>query len=208
MFLKSFANLTDRHLQAFISELKKIDKIHISEQELITNNLTESLYETLHEKLSRLLIAELHISRANDLLKGGSSSERWDSFIELISEQQFWPSLQQRYRGLQSRIDIVLHNRCEAARSFAEHWAKDRQALAGLLGKEAGLLQELQFGAGDSHDKGKTVIVLRCEAGSVIYKPRSLLIDHALTGFLNFLKTHIWPGWRGDAGSTGCASTR
>ncbi len=190
MFLKSFANLTDRHLQAFISELKKIDKIRISEQELITNNLTESLYETLHEKLSRLLIAELHISRTNNLLKGGSSSERWDSFIELISDQRFWPSLQQRYPGLQSRIDVVLHNRCDAARSFAEHWAKDRQALAGILGKEAGLLQELQFGAGDSHDKGKTVIVLRCEAGSVIYKPRSLLIDHALTGFLNFLKTH------------------
>jgi len=50
-----------------------------------------------------------------------------------------------------------------------------------------GELHELSFGAGDSHRGGETVVIVRGEGWSVVYKPRSLAIDSALRGLVNEL---------------------
>ena len=56
-----------------------------------------------------------------------------------------------------------------------------------LCGGGPGELRELTFGAGDSHRKGRTVAIVRTEAGRLVYKPRSLVIDIALHNFIGLL---------------------
>ncbi|EQD36890.1 Lanthionine synthetase C family protein [mine drainage metagenome] len=64
----------------------------------------------------------------------------------------------------------------------------DRKILAVLCNKDvAGELQELSFGVGDSHQKGKTVGLIRCEGGQIVYKPRSLKVDAVLFDFIKEL---------------------
>src|SRR6185437_8199978 len=81
----------------------------------------------------------------------------------------------------------IARNRCLATLRFAQRWAADRQRLAGLCGAEPGELNELSFGAGDSHRGGLTVAIARGEGWRVVYKPRSLAIDSALRGFVTEL---------------------
>lgn len=59
---------------------------------------------------------------------------------------------------------------------------KDR--LEGLCAGDPGELNELSFGAGDSHRGGSTVAIVRGEGWRVVYKPRSLAIDSALRDFV------------------------
>ena len=77
-----------------------------------------------------------------------------------------------------------MRKRCLATLRFAQRWAADRQRLAGLCGAEPGELNELSFGAGDSHCGGSTVAIARGEGWRVVYKPRPLAIDNALRGFV------------------------
>src|SRR5262249_49751182 len=122
-------------------------------------------------------------------LSGQSSEQRWQEFLELSSRQSFWDDLVHHYPSLLSRVDAVVQNRCMATLRFAERWTADRRRLkdlcaGGLGGGDLGELNELSFGAGDSHRGGLTVAIARGEGWRVVYKPRSLAIDRALGGFI------------------------
>ena len=69
---------------------------------------------------------------------------------------------------------------------FAQRWAADRRRLEAVpvRPRDPGELNELSFGAGDSHRGGSTVAIARGEGWRVVYKPRSLAIDSALCGFV------------------------
>jgi type 2 lantibiotic biosynthesis protein LanM len=78
----------------------------------------------------------------------------------------------------------VVQNRCTATLRFAQRWTADRRRLEHLCAGDTGELNELSFGAGDSHRGGLTVAIVRGEGWRVVYKPRSLAIDRALRGFI------------------------
>jgi len=63
---------------------------------------------------------------------------------------------------------------------FAQRWTADRRPTEGLCAGDPSELNELSFGAGDSHRGGSTVAIARGEGWRVVYKPRSLAIDSAL----------------------------
>ena len=67
---------------------------------------------------------------------------------------------------------------------FAQRWTADRRRLSDLCGGDPAELNELSFGAGDSHRGGSTVAMAGGEGWRVVYKPRSLAIDNALRSFV------------------------
>src|SRR5215510_10049089 len=61
------------------------------------------------------------------------------------------------------RVGAIVRKRCMAALRFAQRWTADRRRLEGLCAGEPGELNELSFGAGDSHRGGSTVAIVRGE---------------------------------------------
>ncbi|MCP3142759.1 type 2 lantipeptide synthetase LanM family protein [Pyxidicoccus sp. QH1ED-7-1] len=157
------------------------------ERDIVVAATRESLYAVLSRKLTRLLVLELNAARVMGRLTGEDAAQRWAQFLELSSQRAFWDGLAGPYPTLLSRVGRILRNRCAASLRFAERWAADRARLDGLCGGPPGELEELSFGAGDSHCGGQTVSLLRCQGGRLVYKPRSLAIDVALRDFITGL---------------------
>src|SRR5439155_8688610 len=85
------------------------------------------------------------------------------------------------------RVGAMALKRCASALRFAQRWAAERHELKSLCTCEPGELNELSFGAGDSHCGGATVAIAGGDGWRVIYKPHSLAIDNALRNFVTEL---------------------
>lgn len=164
-----------------------------NEQEAVLSAAREALCDALHAKLARLLILELNGTRVTGHLQGADKYARWDHFIQLSSHPDFWRGLSAKYPDLERRTQILVRHRCAAALAFAGHFVADRAALDQLHGTPLGALRSLSFGAGDTHQGGKTVAVVDCATGRIVYKPRSMAIDVALSGFVDWLLARL-PG--------------
>lgn len=188
-FDRSLGCLVSPALDKLATQLSLVGGLSARERDVITNETRESLYTVLHTKVSRLLILELNAARVTGRLSGQNSEQRWQEFIELSSQRTFWDDLVNHYPTLLSRVNAIVQNRCTATLRFAQRWTTDRNRLEGLCAGVPcsgglGELNELSFGAGDSHCGGSTVAIARGEGWRVVYKPRSLAIDGALRSFV------------------------
>ncbi|MBL1082430.1 type 2 lantipeptide synthetase LanM family protein [Streptomyces actinomycinicus] len=153
-----------------------------------------ALLRSLHAKLSRLFLLELHALR---LARGaGAAAEpagpegdtrTWAAFIEQACEEGYLDKLADRYPTLGRRIAAVARMSVAATAGLAERLAADRHLLAPLLGAPAGRIRAVTFGAGDSHGGGLTVSRLDLAGGTVMYKPRPSEADVALGALLDEL---------------------
>src|SRR6267154_1125785 len=185
-FDKSLGCLVSPALDELATQLSFVGGLSARERDVITEATRESLYTVLHSKVSRLLVLELNAARVTRRLSGENSEQRWQQFLELSSQRSFWDDLATHYPSLW-RVGAIARKRCMATLRFAQRWTSDRHRLEGLCAGDPRELNELSFGAGDSHRSGSTVAIVRGEGWGVVYKPRSLAIDSALCGFLAVL---------------------
>ncbi|GAB3030976.1 type 2 lanthipeptide synthetase LanM family protein [Oleiagrimonas citrea] len=175
-------------LEGLATQAARIPGFDPEEQEALLSAARESLLATLHRKLGRLLLLELNAARENGQLQGEDTQQRWQDFLRKASRIEFWEDMNTHYPGLRRRLDAVIEGRCQAALELAQRWVNDRERLASLCGAPVGRLREVGLGAGDTHLQGRSVVLLRCDAGRLIYKPRSLNIDAALRALVDDLK--------------------
>jgi type 2 lantibiotic biosynthesis protein LanM len=182
-FDRSLGCLVSPALDELATQLSSVRGLSERARDVITDATRESLYTVLHSKVGRLLVLELNAARVTGRLSGEDSEQRWQQFLELSSQRSFWDDVASHYPSLW-RVGAIVQKRCAATLRFAQCWAADRHRLEGLCAGGPGELNELSFGAGDSHRGGSTVAIARGEGWRVVYKPRSLAIDSALRGFV------------------------
>ncbi len=183
-------------LDGLAAQLHDTD-ISLDEHKVIISAARDALRDTLHAKLGRMLVLELNGARAAGRLQGEDKYARWRHFMEISSQPEFWAEIAPRYPSLHARIRAIIDHRCSASLAFACHFAADRHGFDALLGGRFGRLRALSFGAGDTHQGGKTVAILEGEGGRIVYKPRSLRIDTALAGFVTQLQHWLSPSSSG-----------
>ncbi|WP_338674335.1 type 2 lanthipeptide synthetase LanM family protein [Streptomyces sp. SCSIO 30461] len=147
-----------------------------------------TLLRSLHAKLSRLFLIELHALRmtAGQSPAAEGTARTWDAFIEQAGEDGYLDRLAaERYPTLARRVASVARLSVEATAIFAERIAADRELLAPLLGAAPGRLRAVAFGEGDSHRGGLTVSRADFTGGTVMYKPRPSRADLALGELLD-----------------------
>jgi type 2 lantibiotic biosynthesis protein LanM len=169
------------------AQLRSMGTLSGREQQTVTSGARAALREALWQRVDRVLVLELHAARRAGTLTAADSPGRWQEWVASLERQAGWEALAQTYPPLLPRLRQLISNRCAAALSLAGRFATDRAGVATLLGSGPGELTELRLGAGDSHRGGHTVSMLHCEAGRVVYKPRSLAVDAALARLLRRL---------------------
>jgi len=155
-----------------------------AEAEIVLDAAGLALRINLHRKVARMLLVELNAARVDGRLEGDTPQARWDCFLGMTERPAFWDELAVHYPTLMDRAGRLVANQAAAALLFAQRWAADRDSVEVLLGRPAGALTGLSFGAGDSHRGGFTVATLDCEGGRLVYKPRSVAADRALGAFI------------------------
>jgi type 2 lantibiotic biosynthesis protein LanM len=185
-FDASFRCLSDPVLTALAAELDRVALLGADERRAILSGAAVSIADAVRRKVSRLLLLELNAARVTGSLHASDSAGRWSEFIERSSHRDFWESLTPHYPTLLPRLNEVMRNRAVAASEFARRFAADRPRL-GMLVPGGGELSTVSFGAGDSHQGGRSVVLVDLQDQRLIYKPRSLAIDSAIATFLDQL---------------------
>jgi type 2 lantibiotic biosynthesis protein LanM len=183
-FTISLVDLIEPAMTGLAGQLGAIVGLDDAERHAVHRAAAAALRETLLRKVNRVLVLELNAARLSGRLSASDSRTRWQEWLAASAQPGFWDSLTKHYPTLRSRLDAVIDNRCASALTLARRFSADRAALSAVLGAEPGELAGVVFGAGDSHRGGHTVAILRCAAGRVVYKPRSLAVDSALARLL------------------------
>jgi len=166
------------------ARLASVEPLSGRERAAITEAAERAVVETLHRKVSRVLLLELNAARLSGRLTAEDPAERWTEFLTIADDLAFWNSLGSRYPTLQQRLDTIMQRRADAAWTLACRFAADRSALAELTGVDPGEVQHVEFGAGDSHRGGQSVAILTLAEAEVVYKPRPVDVDKVLARLL------------------------
>lgn len=156
-----------------------------AEVDAIRLGAVEALYQSARLKVLRILVLEVHAARVSGRLTAPDPVSRWEQWLATAARPGFWESLDARYPTLRRRLDAMLGNGICAAVTFAARFAADREALQpGVLPPGDPTLLSVEFGSGDTHRGGQTVAMARTGAGTVVYKPRPLAVDVALSALI------------------------
>ncbi|MGX7826212.1 type 2 lanthipeptide synthetase LanM family protein [Actinokineospora sp. 24-640] len=166
------------------ADLTGLAGLGAAERDAVLAGADAVLRQSVLRKVSRVLVLELNAARLTGRLTATDSAGRWTEFVERTCEPGFWDSIDAHYPALRPRLRTVIDNRVAAIRELATRFTADRAALVRLTGVDPGELRAVSFGEGDSHRGGRSVAVLTCAAGAVVYKPRSLGVDRALADLL------------------------
>ncbi|MFI9809139.1 type 2 lanthipeptide synthetase LanM family protein [Streptomyces sp. NPDC052301] len=170
--------------------LAGVEGLDRAERDVVLEAGHDALLQSLHAKLSRLFLIELHALRlaaGNGPVEAAADTETWAAFIEEADQDRYLDRLAHRYPAVGPRISAVARLWTTATAAFAERLAADRELLRPLLEGDAGAVRAVSFGAGDSHRGGLTVTRIDFDGGTVMYKPRPSEADVALGALLEEL---------------------
>lgn len=156
------------------------------------------LPETLLDMLNRTLALELNIARLNEELTGATPEERFQSFINRLSEPDRARSLLAEYPALARLLSEQAQRWVTVSLEFLERLCRDWAEIRAALAPESdpGVLVSVKGGLADAHRGGRSVLIAKFTSGlRIVYKPKSLAVD------LHFQELLTWLNARGAAPS-------
>jgi type 2 lantibiotic biosynthesis protein LanM len=178
-FEPSLGCLTEPALAGLAAQLRLVPGLANTEAEAVIEATRTVLTEAALRRTSRVLLLELNAARITGRLRAPDPAGRWREWLAGTTSLRFWESLSGPYPTLLPRLRTLLANRCAAALTLAARFSADRPAFA------PGSLEQVTFGAGDSHYGGQTVAILATTAGRVLYKPRPVEVDDRVARLLD-----------------------
>lgn len=155
--------------------------------------LYENLPGPLLQMVMRTMVLELNVARVQGLLQGDTAEERFQSFIDYITQPAHGTALLQEYpvlgRLVVESLDRWVTVSVEFVQRLGEDWLAMQQTFA--PSEDPGPLVQVAGGMGDTHRGGRSVVIATFRSGfRVVYKPKSLAIDQHFQQLLAWLNTH------------------
>ena len=152
--------------------------------------LSANLPGRLLMMIAKTMVLELHVARLEGVLQGATPADRFASFTERLSRTDIALKLLSEYPVLARRLAGCIDNWIIFSAEFLERLAVDWNEIVKLfnIGPECGVLMEAAAGAGDTHRRGRSVLIARFEGGlQLVYKPRSISVDQHFQDFIRWV---------------------
>ncbi|MEO1347955.1 MAG: type 2 lanthipeptide synthetase LanM family protein [Cyanobacteria bacterium J06635_15] len=197
-FLKAITPLIRQHCDRLHQDVQTLIQTYSElpfEPNTIEDCLVESLPDQMGWMLGRTLILELHIARLQGVLTGDTPEERFQSFLESLSQQHKALAILREYpilaRQLNNFLDNWVTGHLEFLNRLCEDWHDIRVAFSTQT--DPGLLVALDSSVGDKHRGNRSVAIAQFSSGlKLVYKPKSLAAD------IHFQNLLAWLNQRGD----------
>ena len=144
--------------------------------------------------IERTMVLELNVARLQGLLRGDTSQERFQSFVDHLSQDGRAFEILKEYPVLARQIIIHVNNWIDYRLEFLQHLCSDWNDIQATfnLAKDPGLLVQVDSNMGDLHRRGRSVLILKFSSDfRLVYKPRSLAVD------VHFYELLTWLNERG-----------
>lgn len=131
-------------------------------------------------QISKTVVLEMHVARVQGCLQGETPAERFADFVRRLSQEETQAALWTEYPALAHLVVSTIDLRVAYLLETLDHLCADWQVLRAMFAPkhDPGLLVDVQWGAGDTHRRGRSVQILRFAAGfQLVYKPKPLAID-------------------------------
>lgn len=180
-------------LQSGIAEIQKHFS-HLSfDPQTIGILLFPHLINPLLTHLTKTLVLELNVARVQGRLQGETPEQRFDYFLQELARPENLLALLEEYsvlaRYMVEQIDRWVICELEFLYRLSADWNEICRTF--FPAGDPGVLTEIQEGAGDIHQGGRSVTLLTWSSGlRLVYKPRSLAIDAHFQELLEWLNTY------------------
>jgi type 2 lantibiotic biosynthesis protein LanM len=162
----------------------------------VAGMLAGHLYQFCQMMLSRTLVLELNVARLQQVLEGETPEERFRSFMERLRRSEVALAFFQEYPVLARQLTVAIDHWVEFSLEFLQHLCADWEAIRNTFspGTDPGQLVQVEGGAGDTHRRGRSVMILTFSSGfRIVYKPRSLALDTHFQQLLEWINGHGIP---------------
>jgi len=197
-FLEGIAPLINQGCSRLHQEIQKLIQTQDNlpfDPNTVEGLLFSSLADQLRGMLARTMVLELNVARLQGVLTGNTPQERFQSFLQRLTQREIVLSLLQEYPVLARQLVITINRWVTFSVEFLQHLYTDWEAICNTFspGTDPGLLQKVDGGLGDTHRGGRSVLIAEfCSGLRVVYKPKSLDID------VHFQELLTWLNQRGN----------
>jgi type 2 lantibiotic biosynthesis protein LanM len=158
-----------------------------------------NLLHRLARMFDRTLVLELNVAKLEGKLVGDTAEQRFNHFIELLSQPDFALRILQEYPVLARQSLICINQWVDFSLEFLANLCKDWVDIKDTFngGDNPGYITSISAGAGDAHKEGRSVIIVEFKTGlKLVYKPRSLSIEVHFNELLAWLNNYFKPEFR------------
>ena len=152
----------------------------MTDPEALLGDLTLSLFDSLLRMINRTLVLELNLARLKGKLTGESHEQRFASFLRILADSKQALKIMEQYPVLCRQLVVFIQEWRRNITLILQRTSDDYNKF-GILFEDTvtpGKLIGMAIGAGDLHNGGQSVVVLKFDSGHrVVYKPRSLSVD-------------------------------
>lgn len=144
-------------------------------------------------EVSRAVVLEMNIARLRGQLQGDTAQARFHDYVRRLSQREHLQAFLQEYCILARQLIGTINRWVDCSLECVRHLCRDWEHILETFTPERdpGLLTEVAGGAGDTHRKGHSVMILTFHSGwRLVYKPRSLGIDTHFQELLTWLNAH------------------
>lgn len=137
----------------------------------------------------RAMVLELNVARVEGRLAGDTPEQRYASFMAELGDEKAAVAIWQEYPVLARLVVDRLRFWIETRTEFLDALISDVDDLTkcGVLKRPPQRLEQLEFGQGDSHRRGRSVCVVTFDTGRAVFKPRPPAMDTAFDGLLKWV---------------------
>ncbi|GGD58016.1 type 2 lanthipeptide synthetase LanM family protein [Paenibacillus nasutitermitis] len=162
-----------------------------ADSSLLLADVVSSLSQSLTKEADRTLIAELHLAKQANELKGKSSEERFQYFVaHRLTAYPDILAILHKYPVLGRLLAELTEKHTSHIIEMLERFQEDKEELERIWQEDFSLIVGCKR-TGDAHQGGKSVTVLHFASGSnLLYKPRSMDIDEKFQELLQWANRH------------------
>ena len=152
---------------------------YIKNKEKFLDNFEDNVLEKMVNMSFRVLVLETQIAKNEGILEGSNGRQRGEYFCtHLLWDYSYIQELYCVYPELIRLLNQVLKELISYLAEILEDYKE--------ISLHYGQLENIIWGKGDSHNKGKTVAILVCENGRIVYKPRSMVMEKKYSELLKW----------------------
>jgi type 2 lantibiotic biosynthesis protein LanM len=169
-------------------------ELFVSKEDFFSD-LSVQVILVLYQMSYRALVLETHAAKAESLLKGHTPEERGKYFKTiLLNSEDFLESVYAEYSVLTSLMIKKISQMTDFLTEIIGNFEKKKAEIEISLndGESFGKIVDISYDAGDTHNNGKTVIVMNFENNKkLVYKPREMTVEQRFNEFVYWLNEEM-----------------